>query len=135
MIVQPNGADYIYGPGTPVTLTLSRTNKGSGKRYATVFNLASDGTVQVLYPLAPDGEGLLPNAGDVTVLDTEVVAPFGVDHIVAITGPEEMSALRAAVRSAAGQRAAGRLISVIRSDLKRSKGKGSLAIVELYSGM
>jgi hypothetical protein len=135
MAVKPNGSDYIYGPGTPVTLTLSRTRPAPGRRYATVFNLASDGTVQLLYPLAPDGDGLLPEGGDISVLQTEIVAPYGVDHIVAVTSPENMSALRAGVRSADGQRAAGRLIGLIRADLKRGRGKGSMSIAELYSGL
>jgi hypothetical protein len=88
MTIEPNGSDYVYGPGTRVTLKLSRTTRGAGKRYATVFNLAADGTVQMLFPLAMDGEGLLPESGAVSVLDTEVTAPFGADHIVALTSPE-----------------------------------------------
>jgi hypothetical protein len=132
--VKPNGSDYVYGPGTPVILTLSRTGKGLGKRYATVFNLASDGTIQLLYPLITDGEGLLPDAG-LTVLETQIVAPFGVDHIVAITSPEEMDGLRAALRSASEQRAAGRVISLIRGDLRRARGRASLSIAELYTGL
>lgn len=135
MTVEPKGSDFIYGPGTSVTLTLKRTSKGGGKRYATVFNLASDGTVQLLYPLGPDGEGLLPESGGVAVLGTEIVAPFGADHIVAVTSPDDMSALRAALRSAEGQRSAGRLPSLIRADLRRARGKASLTIAELYTGM
>jgi hypothetical protein len=68
------------------------------------------------------------------MLETEIVPPFGVDHIVAVTSPDNMSLLRAAVRSAAGQRAAGRLVGLIRTSLRRDRGKGSLAIAELYSG-
>jgi hypothetical protein len=135
MMTEPHGSDYSYGPGTTVTLTLSKTKRGSGKRYATVFNLASDGTVQLLYPLTEDGDGLLPASGEVSVLETEIVPPFGVDHIVAVTSPDEMNALRAGVRSASGQRAAGRLTGLIKAELKRARGEGSLAIAELYSGL
>jgi hypothetical protein len=68
------------------------------------------------------------------MLETEIVPPFGVDHIVAVTSPDNMSLLRAAVRSAAGQRAAGRMVGLIRTSLRRDRGKGSLSIAELYSG-
>lgn len=134
LTVDPSGSDFVYAPGTAVTLALSRTRQGAGKRYATVFNLASDGTVQLLYPLAPDGDGALPAQGDLSVLEMDIVPPFGLDHIVALTSPHDMEPLRAALRTADTQRAAARLVSLIRTELTRARGKGSLAIAELYTG-
>lgn len=137
MLVDPAGSDFLYPTGTPVTLSLGQTERAAAsgrRRYATVFNLASDGTVQLLYPLAGDGEGLLPAGGKVSVLETRVVAPFGVDHIVAVTTPDLPWELRAAVRTADGQRASGRLIGLVRADLKRARGLGGLSIAELYTG-
>jgi hypothetical protein len=46
-----------------------------------------------------------------------------------------MSALRAALRTADGQRSAGRLINLIRADLRRAREKGSLTVAEFYTGM
>lgn len=133
--VDPSGSDFIYAPGTKVSISLARTRHGQDKRFATVFNLAADGTVQLLYPLAPDGDGMLPARGDLPILESAIVPPFGLDHIVALTGPNDMADLRAALRSADNQRAAGRLASLIRAELSRSRGRGSLAIAELYTGM
>ena len=134
MVVDPNGSDFIYPAGTPVKLAIGGTGRSTMSRYATVFNLAADGTVQLLYPLPADGDGLLPATGKVTILETSVVAPFGVDHVVAIATPELPGELRAALRNAEGQRAAGRLTGLIRASLKRARGKGSLSIAELYTG-
>lgn len=135
LTVDPSGSDYVYAPGTPVTVSIARTQSGGDRRFATVFNLASDGTVQLLYPLAPDGDGVLPDKGDLAVLESAIVAPFGLDHVVALTGPSNMAALRAALRSADNQRAAGRLVSLIRAELALSRGQGSLGIAELYTGL
>jgi hypothetical protein len=147
MTTEPSGSNFIYGPGMPLKLALSRTGTGSGKRYATVSNLAADGTVQLLYPLAADGtvqllyplasdgEGVLPDGRQVSILETEVVPPFGVDHIVAVTSPGDMNAMRSALRSAAGQRAAGRLTGMICDQLRRDRGQGALAISQLSTGL
>lgn len=132
LVVDPGGSDLVYGPGTPVTLTLASTRRS--RRYATVFNLAADGTVQFLYPLAGDGDGMLPDTGGVTLLETTVVAPFGADHIIAVMTPDPATDLRAVLRSADGERAAGRLTSQIRAKLKRARSGSSIAIAELYTG-
>ena len=135
MVVDPNGSDFIYPEGTLVKLTIGSAGRSeTRRRYATVFNLAADGTVQLLYPLPSDGDGLLPAAGKVSVLETSVVSPFGVDHIVAVATPEIPAELRAVLRISEGQRAAGRLPGLIRAALKRAGGKGSFSIAELYTG-
>jgi hypothetical protein len=134
LAVDPEGSDYIYGPGTPVKLSLVRTGRAAASTYATVFNLASDGTVQLLFPLAPDGDGRLRAAGKISIIETEVAAPFGVDHIFALTTPNRPDELVAALRSADGQRAAGRLTGLIRKALRNGKGQVSLSIAELYTG-
>ncbi|MGH6815705.1 MAG: caspase family protein [Hyphomicrobiaceae bacterium] len=50
--------------------------------YLTVFNLASDGTVQFIYPRA--GDKLAFSAGTSFQEKLEVVPPFGADHLIAI---------------------------------------------------
>lgn len=132
--VNPLGSDELYGEGAPIGIAMVRTRRGGGQRYATVFNLASDGTVQLIYPLAPDGDGRLDDEMRQSLLDTVVVPPFGVDHLVALATPEVPEALHAALRNADGQRAAGGLAGLIRSELKRARGKASLSIAELYTG-
>ncbi len=137
MQVDPAGADFLYTPGASVKLNLTqpaREGRVAGRRYATIFNLASDGTVQLLYPLASDGEGALPLSGELTIFETIVVPPYGVDHVVAIATPQMPSELRAALRTIDGRRGSRGLVSLIRGDLKRAKGMGSLSIAELYTG-
>lgn len=134
LTVDPLGSDKIYPAGTSVGMTLARTRRGGGPLHATVFNLASDGTVQLIYPLDADGAGMLDDALRQSLLETVVVPPFGVDHIIALATPDAPEALRAALRHADGQRASAGLAGIIRSELKRARGKGSLSIAELYTG-
>lgn len=137
MTVEPDGSDVIYQNDMRITLKLTQpviAKRDPGSRYVTVFNLASDGTVQLLYPLAVDGDGLLTPATDLTVLETSVVPPYGADHVVALGTTGSPDELRTALRSANGQRGSGRLIALIRAELKRSRGNASLSIAELYTG-
>ncbi|OHC92250.1 MAG: hypothetical protein A2792_09225 [Sphingomonadales bacterium RIFCSPHIGHO2_01_FULL_65_20] len=135
LTVNPLGSDELYPEGTRISMLLARVKRGGGNLHATVFNLASDGTVQFIYPLDADGPGLLDNALRQSLLETVVVPPFGVDHVIALATPEPPEALRAALRNADGQRAAAGLAGLIRSELKRARGKGSLSIAELYTGL
>ena len=128
---QPNGARY--GPGATVKLTLA-SQPHAEPRYATVFDIASDGTVQTLYPLADDGEGRLPAHSDLTVLENEVIAPYGADHVVALVTADRPDAFRNLLRTVDGQRASGRLAGPIKDELARAAGKGALSIGELYTG-
>jgi hypothetical protein len=137
MAIEPDGSDVIYQNDMRITLKLTQpvtAKRRPGSRYVTVFNLASDGTVQLLYPLAVDGDGLLTPATDLTVLETSVVPPYGADHVVALGTTLSPDNLRAALRAADGQRGSGRLIALIRAELKRSRGNASLSIAELYTG-
>jgi hypothetical protein len=132
--VAPLGSEELYGEGAPIAITMARTRLGGGARYATVFNLASDGTVQLIYPLTADGDGKLDDTMRQSLLETIVVPPFGVDHLVAIATPEVPHGLHAALRNADGKRAAGGLAVLVRAELKRGRGKASLSISEIYTG-
>ncbi|WP_373488120.1 caspase family protein [Blastomonas sp.] len=132
--LNPLGSDELYGEGAPISIAMERAGRSGGQRFATVFNLASDGTVQLIYPLGADGDGRLGAEMPHSLLDTVVVPPFGVDHIVALATPEVPEALRAALRNADGLRTTGGLVGLIRSELKRGRGKASLSIAEIYTG-
>ncbi|ESZ88757.1 MAG: hypothetical protein Q27BB25_02645 [Blastomonas sp. CACIA14H2] len=133
LTVNPLGSDELYAEGTPISMLMERTRRGGAALHATVFNLASDGTVQLIYPLDADGAGMLDSAMRQSLIDTQVVPPFGVDHVIALATPEPPEALRAALRNADGQRASAGLEGIIRAELKRARGKGSLSIAELYT--
>lgn len=108
---------------------------GGGGAYATVFNLASDGTVQTLYPVAEtDGEGRLAAGGTLPLVETLVTPPFGADHVVAVVTERTPDELRALTRSLDGQRGAGKLVDAIRRALGAEPGRASLSIGEVYSG-
>ncbi|MDK2758104.1 MAG: caspase family protein [Blastomonas fulva] len=134
LTVNPLGSDELYPEGTSISLLIERTRRGGAALHATVFNLASDGTVQLIYPLDADGAGTLDSATRPSLIDSVVVPPFGVDHIIALATPEAPEALRSALRSTDGQRASAGLAGIIRFELKRARGNGSLSIAELYTG-
>ncbi|MDO6415197.1 caspase family protein [Sphingomonas sp. BIUV-7] len=136
LVIEPAGGDIVYSEHAKVSFDLARTAKGNlaGRLYATVFNLGSDGTIQLLYPLGADGDGEIRSDVRTLVLQTEVVPPFGTDHAIAITTPHPPNELRAALRTIDGQRAGDSLSHLIIAQLRSAKNSGSLSIVESYSG-
>lgn len=130
---QANGARYPSG--APVTLALRQeAGAPAGDRYATVFNLASDGTVQMLYPEPSDGSGKLAPGQSLPILDSQVIAPFGADHVVALVTRSAPDQFRTLLRTVEGQRAAARLVAPIKALLAGEGGTGALSIGELYTG-
>lgn len=134
---QENGARY--SAGAPVTLTLMQPETGpaipAGDRYATVFNVASDGTVQRLYPIdASDGVGKLAPGQSLPIIENVVTAPYGADHVVAIVTPRPPEQLRLLLRTIDNQRAADRLVAPIKALLAATPGQASLSVGELYTG-
>lgn len=128
-----NGARYVEGATVNVALKFDGRDDLSKPAFATIFNLASDGTVQLLYPAEEaDGNGVLNGSGTLPLLENRVVPPFGADHIVAVMSREDQGELRARLRTMNNQRAAGRVVAPIR---KLLDGKGSgLSVAEIYTG-
>lgn len=135
LMIEPAGGDIVYSEHARVAVEITRTAKSAGmsRLYATVFNLGSDGTIQLLYPLTRDGDGEIRTNGNTLVLQTEVVPPFGTDHMIAITTSRPPDDLRAALRTIDGQRAGDSLSRMIIEQLRSAKNAGSLSIVESYS--
>jgi hypothetical protein len=130
--IGPRPKGQLYKNGESVDLAV--THRG-GAAYLTAFNLASDGTVQMLYPLAGEGEGLM-GAGQsrVVMARTKAVPPYGVDNVVAIVTPAEPKALRAALRRIDGKRDAMVAAGLVRDELDQAKGQAAMALGELYTG-
>jgi hypothetical protein len=81
-----------------------------------LFNLASDGTVQFLYPTRRDR--VVPSESAVIELnDIAVKPPFGADHVVAIVSETRLSELQEAIKGFDGVRAAGRIPGILRKHL------------------
>lgn len=131
---QPLGARYA--PDSRLQVVLRQTGAlGTGPRYATVFDLAADGTVQPLYPQdAGDGDGRLRGDGALPLIDALVVPPFGTDHVVAVVSATPQTQLRAFLATVAGQRAAGRLVAPIHDLLATDRANSSVSIAEIYTG-
>ena len=133
LVIEPSGTDFVNTSDSTVAVKMARIMPAINQTYATVFNIASDGTIQLLFPLGADGDGSIERDISPTMLETRIVPPFGVDHIIAVTTPYPPVELRSVLQSADGDRQYGNLAAVIRATLKRAKGKASLSIAELYT--
>ncbi len=130
--VGPRPQGQRYQPGESVDLAV--THRG-GEGWLTAFNLAGDGTVQMLYPLAGDGDGrVVAGQTRVVMARTKVVPPFGVDNIVAIATPTEPKALRAALARIDGKRQADVAAGLVRDEVDAAKGQAAISLGELYTG-
>ena len=127
---RPRGQLYKNGE----TVDLAVTHSG-GAAWLTAFDLAGDGTVQMLYPLDGDGNGRM-GAGQTRVVmaRTRAAAPFGVDNVVAVVSPAEPKLLRAALERVKGKRAAMAAAGAVRDELDQSRGQAAAALGELYTG-
>jgi hypothetical protein len=90
-----------------------------------LVNLSSDGTVQMLYPFAPDSpQNLEPDFR----ISLRVRRPFGADQIIAVTSPTSLSALEQAVSALNRTRAPGPLIKSLFRYLPSDARVGSIGI-------
>lgn len=135
VVVGPQRDGARYKARERVDLAVTTPGAGAKPGYATVFNLASDGTVQKLYPLAEDGDGRLPaNGAPLAVLSTQVIAPFGADHVVSLVTPERPDSFRRLLGTVDGQRSSAQLTTAIREELKKGGPNSALSVGELYTG-
>lgn len=130
--IGPKPQGQLYKNGESVDLAV--VHRG-GEGWLTAFNLAGDGTVQMLYPLDGDGDGrMVAGQTRVVMARTKVVPPFGVDNVVAISTPTEPKVLRAALKRIDGKREAMVAAGLIRDELDAAKGQAAMSIGELYTG-
>lgn len=130
--VGPKKPGELYRNGQSVDLSV--VHRGD-EAWLTAFNLAGDGTVQMLYPLNGDGDGRMVSGQTRVVLArTKAVPPFGVDNVVAIATPTDPTLLRSALRRIDGKRDAAVAAGLIQDALDQAKGKAALGLGELYTG-
>lgn len=130
--IGPRPKGQLYRKGESVDLAV--THRG-GEAWLTAFNLAGDGTVQLLYPLEGDGDGrMVAGQTRVVMARTKAVAPFGVDNVVALATPSEPKVLRAALKRIDGRRDATVAAGLVRDELDAAKGQAAMALGELYTG-
>ena len=79
-----------------------------------MFNIAADATVQMEYPASPDAQGACPDPNrDAWSCDALVVAPFGVDTVVAIATAKPATRLLDWLRAHDGRRDAADIPDVV----------------------
>ena len=85
-------------------------------RYAVIFNLASNGLVQLLYPLPGDPARVDAPSWHFKV---SVGEPFGSDTVVALVADEPLTALGSEIAGLNDRRAAGRVAQIVRTYLSQ----------------
>jgi hypothetical protein len=130
--IGPRPKGQLYKRGEDVALAVKHTG---APVYLTAFNLAGDGTVQMLYPLEGDGDGHMA-AGEARIVmaRTKAAAPFGVDNVVAVATPAEPTTLRATLNRLNGKRSPDAAAGAVRDELDQAKGQAAMALGELYTG-
>ena len=137
VVIGPKGEGARYDPGARVNVAVTTPSNpaAAAAPYVTVFNLASDGEVQTLYPLANDGEGRAPaRGGAIDLLATQVVEPYGADHVLAVVTPQKPDALRGLLRTLEGSRASSQVAAAVRSELAKAGAGAGVTVGELYTG-
>lgn len=122
--------DKLFRAGQQVSLETS----GQLYPYLTLFNMASDGTINNLYPLK---DGTINDPLDVpvnkpNVLELNVEAPYGADHFVAIFSDKPLAGLHGELGEMNGRKSADRIESAL--DRHLSGAKYQIGIHGVYSG-
>lgn len=131
--VAPLAPGTLYAPGSTVKVDLRQN--GAGPAFATVFNLAANGTVQLLFPLVPeDKAGQIDRAGALPLFESRVVPPYGVDHVVALVTTTPPLGLHALLKRVDNQRAADRVLAPLKAALLAEPGRASLSIAAIRTG-
>jgi hypothetical protein len=68
------------------------------------------------------------------MLESQVIPPFGADHVVALVTPQPPADFRLLLRTVENQRSAARLVAPIKALMAAAGGQASLSIGELYTG-
>ncbi len=112
----------VHHLGNQVEVAVDQLND----RSLLLFNLAGDGTVQLLYPQDESEAG--PMSAQQYKLPIKVRGPFGADQIVAVTGPERMVELEQALSRMNARRTAGQLARVLAQNAEPGMRIGSVGV-------
>ena len=97
--------DRVYGEGEEVEFLIRSEHHG----HVTLFNLAYDGTIQLVAPVRQAGNDLFAGRVDIGRrfrFRAPVEPPFGADHLVAITTAVDLPELDAVISANNGRRSA-----------------------------
>ena len=118
--------DGLHRQGTVVSITLD----GHRHRYLTLFNLAADGTVQFLYPKPGDAKTVATDQPFKLADSTQIISPFGADHLVAVVTPTEPTDFQTRLRGLDGRPEADALDRVLR---ETDWGHYQMGVLGLYT--
>ena len=110
--------DAVHAQGDKIAFTI----EGQTQANFTLFDLASDGTVNLIYPLATAAvkDPLQIPLGQPYTVPLVVDAPYGADHLVAIASAEPLTDLHKILRELEYKASAGELEAAL---LKQLEGK------------
>ena len=107
LALEPGDRNYRQGE------TVSLDIRGNTGTHFTLINLAADGTVNYLYPLAERNDpAQIPKGGPYRLALT-VEPPFGADHFLAIASPKPMAALQRDLAALDGKPAAAEVATLL----------------------
>jgi hypothetical protein len=95
--------DRLHHNGQSVDIDLSEV----GGRAVVLFDVAGDGTIQMLYPIGSDAS--LAHSANLR-LPLQVREPFGADQVVAVTSQQRMVELEKVLQQLNRRRASGQVI-------------------------
>jgi Caspase domain len=122
--VLPN--NNLHHTGETVTVRASAVQN----KYAVVFNIAGDGTVQRLFPLSQDRPQIA--SAEWRLDDVIVREPFGSDTVVAVTADQRLSDLEGEIARLNDRRAAAAVPEIIAKVLGRTPG-ARLGLAGIYT--
>ena len=122
--IHPN--DNVHRKGRPIAVRV----EGLKHPRLTVFNLAGNGVVQYLYPWPSSPAGVAIDRP--YELETDVVPPFGADHVVAVSAGSSLDALNAALRDLHGRLAADQAVKLL-AEARAGASDWSSGIQGLYT--
>lgn len=128
--IGPRGAGARYAEGVvDVSLVVPARD---GARFMTVFNIAGDGTVQLLYPDRRNpAERTARPPGTLIAFSNRVQRPFGADHIVALSSTREPTALWQKLIAINGLAAP---LEAVEAVLAAQDNKSLFGLVGIFSG-
>ncbi|MEO0945226.1 MAG: caspase family protein [Pseudomonadota bacterium] len=92
------GGDRLYGEGDNILVNI----EGRTQEHLVLFNIASDGTANFLYPLQKYGDPTTIDPSSRVGMSLEVIPPFGTEYIIALETTESVPGLLSALRALDG---------------------------------
>lgn len=129
--IEPRGSGARYVAGK-VRISVG-PRESPRLRYLTIFDIAGDGTVQVLFPRrSRPAEASALDPGFAPAPEARVQQPFGADHVIAIATSDDPTELRTGLFALEGRQAASDALRLI--ETASSGTDHAIGMAGLYTG-